>query len=86
MVVRYCGTGSVRSQTGMEEIHGFQVYVRGVEPSGLRNVMRVGINLPVRISHATVMPGDVAVSDPEGIAFILPQLCKQAGDRARSLT
>lgn len=74
--------GSIRDETGMEEIHGFQVYVRGFDPSALRNVMLMGINVPIRIGHATVMPGDVAVTDPEGITFIPPQLCEPVADRA----
>ncbi|MGH9395602.1 MAG: RraA family protein [Terriglobia bacterium] len=74
--------GSVRDETGMEEIHGFQVYVRGVDPTALRNVMLMGINVPIRIGRVTVMPGDVAVTDPEGITFIPPQLCEKVADRA----
>jgi 4-hydroxy-4-methyl-2-oxoglutarate aldolase len=37
----------------------------------------MGINVPIRIGHVTVLPGDVAVSDPEGITFIPPQLAQQ---------
>jgi regulator of RNase E activity RraA len=74
--------GSVRDETGIKEIEGFQVYVRGVDPSALRNVMLMGINVPIRIGQATVMPGDVAVTDPEGITFIPPQLCEEVADKA----
>ncbi len=69
--------GAVRDVTGMSEIKGFRVFVRDFDPSALRNVMLVGINVPIRIGHATVMPGDVAVSDPEGITFIPPQLAEK---------
>lgn len=74
--------GSVRDTTGMKAIHGFQVYVRGVDPSALKNVMLMGINVPIRIGHVTVMPGDVAVTDPEGITFIPPQLCEKVADES----
>jgi regulator of RNase E activity RraA len=74
--------GSVRDETGLREIEGFQVYARGVDPSALRNVMLMGINVPTRIGQATVMPGDVAVTDPEGVTFIPPQLCEEVADRA----
>ena len=74
--------GSVRDETGIKEIQGFQVYVRGVDPSALKNVMLMGINVPIRIGQATVMPGDVAVTDPEGITFIPPQLCEEVADKA----
>jgi 4-hydroxy-4-methyl-2-oxoglutarate aldolase len=74
--------GSVRDVTGMSEIHGFQVFVRDVDPSALRDVTLVGLNVPIRIGHATVLPGDIAVSDPEGITFIPPQLCEKVADSA----
>jgi len=74
--------GSVRDATGLSEIKGLQVYVRDFDPSALRNVMLMGINVPIRIGHATVMPGDVAVSDVEGITFIPPQLAEQVASRA----
>jgi regulator of RNase E activity RraA len=51
--------------------------VRDFDPSALRNVMLVGMNVPIRIGHATVMPGDIAVSDAEGITFIPPQLAEK---------
>ena len=34
----------------------------------------MGINVPIRMGQATVMPGDVAVGDPGGVTFISPQL------------
>jgi len=74
--------GSVRDETGIKEIEGFQVYVRGVDPSALRSVMLMGINVPIRIGQATVMPGDVAVTDPEGITFIPPQMGEEVADNA----
>jgi len=74
--------GAVRDVTGIREIHGFQIYTRGVDPSALENVMLVGINVPIRIGQATVMPGDVAVGDPEGVTFIPPQLAQKVADDA----
>jgi 4-hydroxy-4-methyl-2-oxoglutarate aldolase len=75
--------GSVRDETGIEEIKGMHVFVRGVDPSALRDVTLMGINVPIRIGHVTVMPGDVAVSDPEGITFIPPQLAQEVIDKAQ---
>lgn len=74
--------GAVRDVTGMREIEGFQVYVRDVDPSALRDTMLVGINVPIRIGHATVMPGDVVVSDPEGLTFIPPHLAEEVAEKA----
>ncbi len=72
--------GAVRDVTGIREIHGFQCYVRGVDPSALENVMLTGINVPVRLGDVTVMPGDIAIGDPEGVTFVPPQLAAKVGD------
>jgi regulator of RNase E activity RraA len=72
--------GAVRDVTGIQHIAGFQVYTRDVDPSALENVMLTGINMPVRIGNATVMPGDVAIGDPEGVTFVPPQLAEKVAD------
>ena len=72
--------GAVRDVTGIQEIPGFQVYVRGVDPSALENVMLTGINVPIRIGDVTVMPGDIAIGDPEGVTFVPPQLAEKIAD------
>jgi 4-hydroxy-4-methyl-2-oxoglutarate aldolase len=69
--------GAIRDQTGIEEIKGFQCFVRAVDPSALENVMLVGINVPVRIGESTVMPGDVAIGDAEGVTFVPPHLAEK---------
>lgn len=74
--------GAVRDVTGIQEIRGFQVYARGFDPSALRNVMLMGVNVPIRIGHTTVMPGDVALGDPEGVTFIPAQLAEKVADEA----
>lgn len=72
--------GAVRDVTGIQKISGFQCYVRGVDPSALENVMLTGINVPIRIGNVTVMPGDVAIGDPEGVTFVPPQLAEKVAD------
>lgn len=72
--------GAVRDVTGIQNIPGFQVYTRGADPSALENVMLTGINVPIRIGDVTVMPGDVAIGDPEGVTFVPPQLAEKVAD------
>jgi 4-hydroxy-4-methyl-2-oxoglutarate aldolase len=72
--------GAIRDVTGIQEISGFQVYTRGVDPSALENVMLTGINVPIRIGDVTVMPGDIAIGDPEGVTFVPPQLAEKLAD------
>jgi regulator of RNase E activity RraA len=72
--------GAIRDVTGIQQMPGFQCYVRGVDPSALENVMLTGINVPIRIGDVTVMPGDIAIGDPEGITFVPPQLAAKIAD------
>jgi regulator of RNase E activity RraA len=72
--------GAIRDVTGIQQMQGFQVYTRGVDPSALEKVMLTGINVPIRIGDVTVMPGDIAIGDPEGITFVPPQLAAKLAD------
>ena len=74
--------GSIRDVTGNSEIEGFQVYARGFHPSALRDVTLAGINIPIRIGQVTVLPGDIVVSDPEGLTFIPAQLAERVANEA----
>ncbi len=72
--------GAVRDVSGISEIAGFRCFVRGFDPSALRDATLMGINVPIRIGQVTVMPGDVVVSDPEGLTFIPAQLAEKVAD------
>ncbi len=69
--------GSVRDLEGILPISDFTTYIRGVHPSFLKDVMLMGINVPVQIGEVTVMPGDIVLGTPEGIIFIPPHLAQQ---------
>lgn len=72
--------GAVRDVSGIREIEGFQCWVRDAHPSVLRGVTLMGINVPTRIGGVTVMPGDVVLTDPEGLTFIPAQLAEKVAD------
>jgi 4-hydroxy-4-methyl-2-oxoglutarate aldolase len=63
---------------------GMPAYYRGTSPDSLGNVMLTGINIPIRIGTATVMPGDVVLGDEEGLLFIPPHLVQASLDAASS--
>jgi len=63
---------------------GMPAYYRGTGPDALSGVMLTGINIPIRIGAATVMPGDVVLGDEEGLFFIPPHLVKASIDAAES--
>ena len=66
--------GSVRDQEGLSEIQGFNAWVKGQDPSYIREMMLTSINAPIRIGRATVLPGDVVLAKKYGIIFIPAQL------------
>jgi 4-hydroxy-4-methyl-2-oxoglutarate aldolase len=78
--------GGIRDLTGAQRIEGFQGFVRYFHPSsitrGVRNVMLMGINVPIRIGETTVVPGDVVLGDPEGLMFIPAHLAQRVADNA----
>lgn len=62
--------GSVRDVEGLSEIKGFNAWMKGYDPSYIQQMMLGGINVPIRIGRATVLPGDVALAKKGGIVFI----------------
>jgi len=57
-------------------------YYRSVHPSAIGGVTLSGVNVPIRIGNATVMPGDLVVGDREGVSFIPAQSAEAILDRA----
>jgi len=73
--------GSIRDLEGISEMD-MPLYYRHAHPSYIANVTLTGINIPIRIGGATVMPGDLVVGDPEGVYFVPPQMVQQMLDGA----
>jgi 4-hydroxy-4-methyl-2-oxoglutarate aldolase len=73
--------GSVRDLDGISTMD-MPAYFRRTHPSFLTNVIISGINIPVRIGNATVMPGDLVFGDSEGVYFIPPALVQQVVDNS----
>ncbi len=69
--------GSLRDLEGLERIEGFNAFVRGWDPSYIKDMMLTGLNTPIRIGRATVMPGDLVLAKREGIIFIPAHLVEQ---------
>ena len=62
--------GAARDLSGLAQISGFNAYVRDFHPSFLEEVVLIGLNSPIRIGAAIVMPGDLVLSEREGVLFI----------------
>jgi regulator of RNase E activity RraA len=77
--------GAIRDLDGIFGID-MGIYYRGVHPTPIsQDVMITGINVPIRIGQATVLPGDVVFGDREGVYFVPPQLVTKILDRADEL-
>lgn len=69
---------SVRDIDGIQELPDFTSFVRGYHPTfASPTIMLTGVNCPVRIGGATVMPGDVVLGRDDGVVFIPPHLAEQ---------
>jgi len=73
--------GAIRDLEGIYPIP-MAGYFRGSHPVPLGNVMITGINIPIRIGNATVMPGDAVLGDREGVSFIPPHLVQEVVNKA----
>lgn len=73
--------GAIRDLEGIFPLE-MAAYFRGVHPTPIANVMLTGINIPIRIGNATVMPGDVVLGDREGVYFIPPHLVEEVLKKA----
>jgi regulator of RNase E activity RraA len=62
--------GAARDLSGLAQIKGFNAYVRDFHPSFLEEVVLIGLNSPIRIGSAVVLPGDLVLSEREGVLFI----------------
>ena len=62
--------GSVRDVEGLAEIKGFNAWMKGYDPSYIQQMMLGGINVPIRIGRATVLPGDAVLAKKGGVVFI----------------
>lgn len=73
--------GAVRDLEGISKMD-MPAYFRTAHPSAISNVVITGINVPVRIGNATVLPGDLVFGDAEGVYFIPPALVEPVLDNA----
>jgi 4-hydroxy-4-methyl-2-oxoglutarate aldolase len=74
--------GGSRDMAGLSLIEGFNAFVKGFDPSYLTESMLMGINVPIRIGRATVLPGDVVLAKKTGVLFIPAHLAEEVVDQA----
>ena len=69
--------GSARDLSGMSQIEGFNAFVRDFDPTFLEEVVLMGLNTPIRIGGAIVLPGDLVLSEREGVLFIPAHMAEE---------
>ena len=72
----------VRDLEGLSAIDGFVGFTRGYDPTAIKDMTMTCINCPIRIGHATVLPGDLVLGKPEGVIFIPAHLADKVVNTA----
>lgn len=62
--------GFARDIDGLAEIKGFNAFVRGFAPQFLQGVILMGLNTPISVGKAVVLPGDLVIAGRAGVVFI----------------
>jgi 4-hydroxy-4-methyl-2-oxoglutarate aldolase len=77
--------GGVRDYQGLVQLTEVNFYMRGVDPTAIADVTLAGINIPIRIGGATVLPGDVMLGTPTGVIFIPPHLVQEVVETSEAI-
>jgi regulator of RNase E activity RraA len=77
---------SARDLQGLSEIKGFNAFVRDFNPSFLEGEVLMGLNTPIRIGKAIVMPGDLVIANKEGVLFVPAHLAELVVSTAEFVT
>jgi 4-hydroxy-4-methyl-2-oxoglutarate aldolase len=69
----------IRDEEELREIPDFNGLYKGYDPTAWADMGLTGINVPVRIGHAVVLPGDLVLAKPrQGVLFVPAILAEQA--------
>lgn len=77
--------GGIRDLAQIRELTDFSVYARGVDPTAIADVTLVGVNVPIRIGGATVLPGDIVLGTRSGVTFIPPHLVREVVEHSEDV-
>ena len=77
--------GGIRDLERVFQLPNFNVFCRGVHPSAIWEVTLIGVNEPIRVGGATVLPGDVVLGTREGVTFVPPHLAEEVVTRSEDV-
>lgn len=66
--------GHIRDIERLRRVPGLNIWMKDYDPSYMRQTILVNYNVPIRIGHATVLPGDAVLAKPGAVLFIPPHL------------
>jgi regulator of RNase E activity RraA len=72
----------IRDAEENREIANLNGFYRGYDPSAWAQMQLTGINVPVRIGRAVVLPGDLVLAKQDGVIFIPAVLAAAAISKA----
>ena len=72
----------IRDAEENREIANLNGFYRGYDPSAWAQMQLTGINVPVRIGRAVVLPGDLVLAKRDGVIFIPASLAAAAVAKA----
>src|SRR5579872_2002769 len=72
----------IRDAEENREIANLNGFYRGYDPSAWAQMQLTGINVPVRIGRAVVLPGDLVLAKHDGVIFIPAVLASAAVGKA----
>lgn len=68
----------IRDAEENRELPNFNGLYRAYDPSAWKDMVLTGINTPIRIGRATVLPGDLVLAKRDGVIFIPAPLAEDA--------
>ena len=69
--------GAARDLQELQNIKGFNAFVRDFHPSFLEEMVLMGLNTPIRIGSTMVLPGDLVIAQREGVLFVPAHMAEQ---------
>jgi 4-hydroxy-4-methyl-2-oxoglutarate aldolase len=72
----------IRDAEENREIANLNGFYRGYDPSAWAQMQLTGINVPVRIGRAVVLPGDLVLAKQDGVIFVPATLAEAAVSKA----
>jgi regulator of RNase E activity RraA len=77
--------GGIRDYQGIAQLTDVAIFCRGLHPTAIADTTLAGINIPIRIGQATVLPGDVVLGTPTGVIFIPSHLAQEVVQRSEEI-